>query len=600
MVTQNRIRLSLGFILCFGALVVLSACRPATLSETPVAEPAAPVVPFDPPAQLRRPVALAVVDSGSRLLVANSRAGSVSVIDTGKHELVSETVVGEGAAYLVAVPNTNVILIADDKANEMVVARRTESTIEVLQRLSLPSTPLQIVLSADGTRAFVACSWARQIAVVDITAVAKSHVISKIELPFSPRLQRLLPDQRHLLVLDAFGGQVGVVDIEKEQLIREQKWTAHNLRGVDFAADGSRLLIPHQALMSDFATTQNGVHWGAVMMNVVRTVSLDSLFAERPPAGASLAYLGDENDAAGDPTDIVVTDKDQRIVALAGTSEVVISDASGDESTRVTVGRRPTALALSPDQQSVYVANTFGDSISIVDLNSSTAIAEISLGPQPELSVADRGELLFYDAHLSSDRWFSCHSCHVDGHSNGLLNDNFGDGSAGAPKRVLSLLGVGETKPWAWNGKREELSDQVRSSILTTMRGPEPSDEQVELLTAYLRTLSPPPSLAEARGELNQTALAKGADVFLRNGCADCHPAPNYTTPEVYDVGLHDSLGNIEFNPPSLRGVSQRNGLFHDNRAKDLADALVEHSRGLDAPIDQAELETLVAYLESL
>src|SRR2546429_167098 len=81
----------------------------------------------------------------------------------------------------------------------------------------------------------------------------------------------------------------------------------------------------------------------------------------------------------------------------------------------------------------------------------------IPLGPQPELSLAERGELLFYDARLSHDGWFSCHSCHTDGHSNGLLNDNLGDGSFGAPKRVLSLLGVRDTGPWAWNGTMPDL-----------------------------------------------------------------------------------------------------------------------------------------------
>ena len=51
----------------------------------------------------------------------------------------------------------------------------------------------------------------------------------------------------------------------------------------------------------------------------------------------------------------------------------------------------------------------------------------------------------------------SCHSCHPDGHTNGLLNDNLGDGNFGAPKRVLSLLGVGQTGPWAWNGGVADL-----------------------------------------------------------------------------------------------------------------------------------------------
>ena len=46
--------------------------------------------------------------------------------------------------------------------------------------------------------------------------------------------------------------------------------------------------------------------------------------------------------------------------------------------------------------------------------------------------------------------------------------------------------------------------------------------------------------------------------------------SPEYTSPERYDIGLTDEVGNREFNPPSLRGVSRRDTLLHDGRAKSL------------------------------
>ena len=80
----------------------------------------------------------------------------------------------------------------------------------------------------------------------------------------------------------------------------------------------------------------------------------------------------------------------------------------------------------------------------------------------------------------------SCHSCHTDGHTNSLLSDTLGDGSYGAPKRVPSLLGVAATGPWTWTGSIPRLEDQVRKSIVTTMHGAKPTDQQVADLTAYL------------------------------------------------------------------------------------------------------------------
>ena len=61
---------------------------------------------------------------------------------------------------------------------------------------------------------------------------------------------------------------------------------------------------------------------------------------------------------------------------------------------------------------------------------------------------------------------------------NGRLNDNLTDGSFGTPKRVLSLLGVKDTGPWAWNGHMKDLETQVRTSLKSTMQGPTPTADR--------------------------------------------------------------------------------------------------------------------------
>src|SRR5581483_10037739 len=140
--------------------------------------------------------------------------------------------------------------------------------------------------------------------------------------------------------------------------------------------------------------------------------------------------------------------------------------------------------------------------------------------------------------------WMSCHSCHSDGHSNGGLADTLGDGSFGAPKRVLSLLGARDSAPYAWNGSVPDLGDQIRKSVKSTMHGRPLSEDQVQQLAAYLRTLSPPPGLAVARGEIHQPEVDRGRDVFRKQGCAECHVPPAYTSPKTYSVGLADEVGN--------------------------------------------------------
>jgi mono/diheme cytochrome c family protein len=176
------------------------------------------------------------------------------------------------------------------------------------------------------------------------------------------------------------------------------------------------------------------------------------------------------------------------------------------------------------------------------------------------------------------------------------LNDNLGDGNYGAPKRIPSLLGTGETGPWLWSGRHERLDQQIRKSITTTMHGPDPEAETLADLALFVSKLPPPPKPLAVDAE----RVARGGKLFEAQGCINCHPAPTYTSPKTYHVGFRDEHGRSEFNPPSLRGVRLRGPYFHDNRAKTLHDVLRREKHRLDRELSDDELMDLIAFLESL
>jgi cytochrome c peroxidase len=133
------------------------------------------------------------------------------------------------------------------------------------------------------------------------------------------------------------------------------------------------------------------------------------------------------------------------------------------------------------------------------------------------------------------------------------------------------------------------------------MQGREISDQQVADLAAYVRTLKPPASVDQLRGDADQKLIARGKQVFASRDCANCHTPPLYTSAETYDVGIHDKQGNTQFNPPSLRGVGQRGPYFHNAGAEKLEDVFVEHGHQLDGrALSDDELQALVAFLRSL
>ena len=559
-------------------------------------------------ATVRRPVALAVSTDGRRIFVANRESGSISTVDVAARKVVDEQTVGRRLADLTWNGNQGPVLAVDEQQQELLVLRAVDSKLELVSRLPVASYPVKVRLLADARKAFITSLWSHRVTIVDLADVTRPRVAAVIDLPFAPREQCLSPDQATLFVADAFGGKLAIIDVAAGKMSGIRQIEGHNLRGLTMDHDRRHLLVAHQILHADEGTTEGGVHWGGVMSNVVRAIPLSWLADATSKWDEGIYYLGQPSRATGDPADLVVTKGRRRIAAYAGLGELGVSDVGANVFDHVAVGRRPLSLALSPDEQTVFVANSLDDSISMVQLSSPPVVETVSLGPSRELTASERGELLFYDARLASDGWFSCHSCHTDGHSNGGKSDTLGDASFGAPKRVLSLLGVGKTAPWAWNGQVIRLDDQVRKSLESTMRGPRPTDQQIHDLTAYLRSLPPPPSLVEARygNRLSAenpelaAAIGRGRELFESRNCSACHVPDVYTSDGAYNVKLSDERGEREFNPPSLRGVSQRDRLFHDNRSGGLTEVFARFRHGLDEPLADQQIGDLVDFLNSL
>ena len=550
--------------------------------------------------RLRKPNALALAEADHLLFVANE-SGSVSIIDTQSFKAFAEVDVGRKLSDLVSLPDGKRLLAVDQEANELILLSHHGPALQVIQRVPVGPDPVHVRITKDGGLACVTSRWSWQVTLLDLRP--QLRVRRSIFLPFAPREELLVAGDKRLVVADGFGGRLAVVDLGHGEVESVRSLPGHNIRGLALSSDGRQVLLAHQILHSHAHTTFDDVHWGNLVTNNLRLLALDAVLNPKADLlqGGRLLYLGEVGNAAGDPTQLAVTRDGSVVVALGGVGDVAIS--RGDAAyqwKRVAVGRRPLAVLTGSDDRRAYVANHFSDSVSIVELGDGKLVKEIPLGPTPELQSAERGERLFFDARLAHDGWLSCHSCHSDGHSNGLLNDNLGDGSFGAPKRVLSLLGVRDTAPYAWLGIMPDLESQVRKSILTTMHGPKPSGQQVADLAAYLCTLTVPPSRARLLRHEDVTAIARGREVFNKQACNHCHAPPEYTSKKSYDVGLRDEVGNTHFNPPSLRGMSQGGPYFHDGRAATLAEVFVRFRHQLKTDLSNQELHDLLHFLDSL
>lgn len=557
--------------------------------------------------QRAQPVALALAPDQNRLVVANSTAGSLTQIDLATNTILSEWRFPQPGTVngLSISPNGRYLLATRGNIQRVTLLQRLSDTeFTVLGELSAPLAPQGVSWFPDGRGAAVTCQWSQRVLLLDIDSTSESprlQLAKDLPLEHLPREMLWLGDTGQLLVADAFTGQFSVVAPREQRVERTLKVPGHNFRGLGWLPKGQRVVVAHQILNQLAETSKDGVFWGLVMTNNIRLIDAENFINPKiePLYGADIHFLGEPRSGAGDPEGVAVTPNETMLIALGGVDEVAIGQHIDHNFERVKVGKRPTAVVADVPGKFAYVANTFGDSVSVIDIPRRKLVTTIPLRPEiseAALSSVERGERLYYDARLSLDSWYSCHSCHSDGHTVSLLNDNLGDGDYGAPKRIPSLFGVGETGPWLWSGRRSDLLEQSQKSINTTMHGPDASPEQLSDLVDYLKTLPAPPRIVDA----DPQAVRRGELLFESRGCAECHVAPTYTSPKVYDVGIKDQLGRDQFNPPSLRGVRYRGEFFHDHRAKSLPEVFRKHQHPREQPWSDVELADLIAFLRSL
>jgi YVTN family beta-propeller protein len=559
-------------------------------------------------ARIRQPVALALVDNGKSLLVANRRSGTISLIDLhAPKPAVREWKIGRGLNDLAALPDGRHLLAVDEEDDELILLRYHDGSVQSVAHLPVSADPVRVAVLPDNSSCVVAARWSRKLTFVEIRRANEEkpalEISHTLDFPFSPQETIALPDGSAVIVADAFGGHIALVDTQTYSLKSLRSLPAHNIRGLALAPGGQTLAVAHQVLNPLATTSFDDIHWGSLMSNELRLLKVSAFFepgaVSDPLAGNRLIDLGDVGQGAGDPGAIFFDSQGAFVIALSGVGEVAIGSSPEQALRRVTVGARPTAIALSADGSKAYVADTLDDTISVIDTRAAKRVNRIALGPRPELGSAERGERLFYDARMSHHGWLSCHSCHTDGHTNGRLADTLGDESYGTPKLVPTLLGVSATTPWGWLGNFDGLGDQVRQSITTTIHGPNPTGGQVGDIVAFLHTLEPPPR-SRARTEAEAEAVERGSKVFRARGCARCHVPQPYTSQGPYDVGLADEAGHRKFNPPSLRGASRRERFLHDGRAQSLHEVLRDqgHPKGTELRAD--EIDDVIAFLKSI
>jgi cytochrome c peroxidase len=568
----------------------------------------------------RSPIDLAVLPGGQRVLTANHTADSVSLVDLVAGKVLAERPCGQKPVAVACSPDGKRAAVSNLWSGTLTLLAVEGPALTVTGRVAVGAFPRGLVFAPDGRSLYAAVAGVDAVVQLDWDS---RTITRRLPAPREPRQLALSADGRWLAAASSRSAQVRCWDLQTGKLHWERKVEdSFNLRGLAFTPDSQELVCAH-VVRREFPVTRENIDKGWVIDNRL------TRFPLKPDVPIPLwqISLDKRGQAVGDPHGAAFGGGGRWLaVTASGTHELLLLEAAsvpwsgGDPGDvldvrlaqgdgkfrRVPLGGRPLAIQFLEGGEQAAVANYLLDAVQVVDARAGKLQRTIPLGGPAEPSLARRGEALFYDARLSHNQWFSCHTCHVDGHTCHLNFDTLNDDSFGNAKLTPTLRGVAHTGPWTWHGWQKDLGAAVEKSLTETMYGPKPSAEQVKAMVAFLGTLGHPPNPNVGPGGAAGEATRRGRALFEGKAkCARCHHGENYTSESNYDVKLEpDGSPYLRWNPPSLRGLFDRGPFLHDGRARTLEEVLDPEHHGPEKlggqALTPAELQDLVAFLKSL
>jgi YVTN family beta-propeller protein len=564
----------------------------------------------------RSPVDLVLGPADAWLICVNQTSHTASLVDPATGRVLDEIGVGQHPISLARDADGQRVYVTCRDSGDVRILEVADGKLKAAGAIHVGYHPHGIALSPDDKLLYVAQAAADRVAIVELA----TEKITTVATGRWPRYLALSPDGLRLAVGASGDRGVSVINCVKREQVFHEAFAGLNVGHLAMGDDG-KVYFPWMVYRAN-TITEGNIRLGWVLASRIGRLRLDE--ASRREAFS----LDPPGKAIADVHGLALT-KDNRhlVVSAAGTHELLVyrleglpfKDYGGTDHVdpklladrerffRIPLGGRPLGLRIGDDNKTVYVANYLHNSIQVVDLQERKVVREIALGSAPEVTLARRGEAIFYDAGRSLDQWYSCHTCHYEGGISSERMDTLNDGSRNTFKTVLPLYNFDKTGPWTWHGWQRDPRAAMRKSLTETMLGPPPDGEAIDALLAYFSQLEAPPNPFRQRDGSLTAAAQRGQRVFAseKAGCATCHSGEHFTDGEIHDVGLSGPNDAYKgFNTPTLVGVYQRVKLLHDGRAKTLEEVLTgPHNPAKvtgKGELSDSERSDLIEYLKSL
>jgi YVTN family beta-propeller protein len=593
------------------------------------------------PPQYKTPLNMAISPNGKELYVACEASHTVIAVDIAARRKVAEIKVGHHPTDVTFSPDGKRAFVSnrlDDSVSVIqVAARKAVATIKV------GDEPHGVLTDRSGKRLYVCNTSSDSISVVDTASLKE---IKRLEASRSPWSLSMSPDGSQLHVTNALSrfvkfrkppmSEVTAIGTDRAVVTNRLEVPAANLvQGVDWHPGGkfalvtlnrTKNLVPMTRLLQGWTITNGlGIAW--------RDGRVDQVLLDEP------------NICFPDPADVAITpDGKLALVTSSGSDRVAVVsvpkliktvESASDRQRKdvlpnhlgkptefvikhIPTRNSPRGVVITADGATGFVANSLDDSLTVIDLKKLQAVGRIDLGGPKIITKTRRGERLFHSANITFRRQFSCHSCHPDGHVDGLSYDIEPDGLGNDPVDNRTLRGILDTAPFKWTGLNPSLRRQCgpRLAVFFTRIQPFEPDE-LSALTDYICSIPRPLNRYRPLGAELTGPQRRGKAVFERartndgriipklGRCVTCHRPPLYTDRTKHDVGTKMPLDTkSSFDSPHLTNIYDSAPYLHNGIADTLEEIWTKYNpydkHGVTNDLTKDQLNDLIEFLKTL
>jgi YVTN family beta-propeller protein len=536
---------------------------------------------------------------GERAYVSNRLDDTISVIDVSDHKVIATIAVGDEPHGLLTDTSGKYLYVLNTSSDSISLIDTT--ALKEIKRLSASRSPWSLSLSPDGSLIYVTNNLSRFVefrkpSMSEVTAIdtERGIVEERIVVPAANLMQGIDWHPSGMFAMITLNRTKNLVPMTR--LL--QGWTITNGLGIVWK-DGSvnQVLLDEPGMCfpdpADIAIAPDGrlalvTSSGSNRIAVVDVPKLISMLEAASPYEREHVFPNH----LGKPTEFVIT--------------------------HIPVSHSPRGVLITQDGKTAFVSNALDDSLSIIDLDKLEATGTIDLGGPKVVTKVRYGERLFHNADITFHRQFSCHSCHPDGHVDGITYDIEPDGIGISPVDNRTLRGILDTAPFKWEGTNPSLQRQCGPRLAVFFTRIQPfTPEELSALDNYICTIPRPPNRYRPLGAELTDAQRRGKKMFERtmtndgrvipkgNRCVTCHFPPLFTDRQRHDIGTKKRFDReSEFDTPHLNNIYDSAPYLHNGIAETLEEIWTRYNlddkHGITNDMTKDQLNDLIEYIKTL